>query len=159
MKVSLHVFPSSNLIFNSRCRSRNTLLIEKWEWILKRQFIKLLLRIILILLYLTIVSYNCIIKLQQAIVSSKEMTWWNVIVNDIWLDIMCLTNIFDKVYLIKWIWWEYLIRDVLFEFHLKFWNYTSIGILVRSLVYYKVRQSFNWSTCSTERNNCSMVFQ
>ena len=33
-------------------------------------------------------------------------------------------------------------RDVLFEFHLKFWNTTSIGIPVRSLIL--GRQTSNW---------------
>ena len=39
-------------------------------------------------------------------------------------------------------------RDVLFEFHLKFWNTASIGIPVRSLL--KGRQTSNWSNCSTK---------
>ena len=46
-------------------------------------------------------------------------------------------------------------RDVLFEFHLKFWNTASIGIPVRSLG----RQTSNWSYCSTKRNNYLMVFK
>ena len=51
----------------------------------------------------------------------------------------------------------YLSRDVLFEFHLKFWNTASIGIPVRSLL--KGRQTSNWSNCSMKRNDCSMVFK
>ena len=37
-------------------------------------------------------------------------------------------------------------RDVLFEFHLKFWNTGSIGIPVRSLLC--GRQTSSWSSCS-----------
>ena len=48
-------------------------------------------------------------------------------------------------------------RDVLFGFHLKFWNFASIGISVRSLL--KGTQTSNWSNCTTKRNNCSMVFK
>ena len=40
-------------------------------------------------------------------------------------------------------------RDVLFEFHLKFWNTASIGIPVRSLL--KGRQTSKWFSCSTEK--------
>ena len=43
-------------------------------------------------------------------------------------------------------------RDVLFKFHLKFWNITIIGVPVRSL-------TSNWSNCSTKRDKCSMVFK
>ena len=48
-------------------------------------------------------------------------------------------------------------RDVLFEFHLKFWNKASIGIPASSLL--KGRQTSIWSNCSTKRNNYSMVFK
>ena len=48
-------------------------------------------------------------------------------------------------------------RDVLFEFHHKFLNITSNGIQVRSVLY--GRQTSNWSSCSTKRNNCLMVFK
>ena len=40
-------------------------------------------------------------------------------------------------------------RDVLFEFHLKFWNTVSICIPVRSLLY--GRQTSNWTNCSTQK--------
>ena len=40
-------------------------------------------------------------------------------------------------------------RDVLFEFHLKFWNTASVGIPVRSLLL--DRQTSNWSNCSTKK--------
>ena len=43
--------------------------------------------------------------------------------------------------------------DVLFEFHLKFWNTTRNGISVRSLLL--DRQTSNWSNCSSKRNNIS----
>ena len=48
-------------------------------------------------------------------------------------------------------------RDVLFEFHLKFWDTASIAITIRSLLW--GRQTSNWSNCSTKRINCLMVFK
>ena len=51
----------------------------------------------------------------------------------------------------------YIYRDVLFEFHLNFFNTASIGIPVRSLL--EGRQSSNWYNCSTKMNNFSMVFK
>ena len=65
-----------------------------------------------------------------------------------------MTYMFD-IFVIEFL--KFCYRDVLFEFHLKFWNSASNGIPVRSLRY--GRQTSNWSSCSTRRNNCSMVFK
>ena len=49
----------------------------------------------------------------------------------------------------------YCVRVSLFEYHLKFWNTSCIGVQVRSQL--KGRQTSSWSYCSTNWNKFSMV--
>ena len=49
------------------------------------------------------------------------------------------------------------IRVIILLDHLKFWNTSCISIPLRSLL--QGRQTSNWSYCSTNWNNCSMVFK
>ena len=107
------------------------------------------------------VNYNPYIS----IILGRPLNKWYL--NSVTLGDSKITRCKDKMrnfYILGSIWClvktqmhMYLCREVLFEFHLKFWNTTNIGIPVRSLLW--GRPTCNWSNCSTKRNNCSMVFK
>ena len=96
------------------------------------------------------------------VTSHKTMTWKSHSLSNFQLNVdqrlqnkieswLKMNNVIRKSIL------EFLTRNVLFEFHLKFWNTTSIGIPVRSLLW--GWQTSNWSNGSTKRNKGSMAFK